>query len=312
MDLTGEKQYQVWVIIALIALAFFLTYYFQVVLESRQLYTHFFYIPIVLSCIWWKKKGLYVTATLLAILILGQVLFFQREIEADDFVRAFMIALVSLVTVFLSEALAGAKSQLQASETRYRKIFETTGTAMAILEEDTTLSLVNSEFEALSGYSKNEIEHQKSWMDFIADTDRARIRSYHDTRRIAPDRAPKTYAFTFLTRNHVQRDILATVDMIPGTRQSIASLSDITVLKQSLKRQQELQVELSTALAKALSGFIPICANCKKIRDDQDAWVPIESFLSGKTEAAFSHGICPQCAKVLYAEFLPDEQEPVL
>lgn len=62
--------------------------------------------------------------------------------------------------------------------------------------------------------------------------------------------------------------------------------------------------DLQEALAKVklLSGFLPICASCKKIRDDQGYWQQIEAYIRDHSEAEFSHGICPECAKRLYAE----------
>lgn len=306
MELPRNNRYQVVVIACLVLLSYVLAYYFQNVLKTGQIYTHFFYIPIILSCIWWQRKGLYVTGALLLMLLLGQMVYFHYEIRIDDYVRAFMLGFVSLIAVGLSEALAGAKKKLVDSEVRYRKIFETTGTAMAIIEENAVISLANGQFESLSGYLKAELEHQKRWLDFVREEEQEKISAYHHTRRSAPNSVPRQYEFKFVAKNNDERDILATVDMIPGTRQSVASFADITEFKQTLKRQSELQAELATALAKVLSGFIPICANCKKIRDEHNHWIQIESFLSEKTAAAFSHGICPQCAQKLYSEFLPD------
>ena len=60
--------------------------------------------------------------------------------------------------------------------------------------------------------------------------------------------------------------------------------------------------ELREALAqiKTLRGIVPICASCKKIRDDQGYWSQVESYVSSHSEAQFSHGICPECASQLY------------
>ena len=62
--------------------------------------------------------------------------------------------------------------------------------------------------------------------------------------------------------------------------------------------------ELKDALAKVkkLSGLIPICASCKKIRDDNGYWSQIESYIRSRSEAKFSHGICPECAEKLYPD----------
>lgn len=71
------------------------------------------------------------------------------------------------------------------------------------------------------------------------------------------------------------------------------------------KELQDKNTQLQEALdnIKTLKGFIPICANCKKIRDDAGFWNQIEIYVSNHTEAEFSHGICPDCAQELYPEF---------
>jgi len=65
------------------------------------------------------------------------------------------------------------------------------------------------------------------------------------------------------------------------------------------KEQQKLISELQEALAeiKTLKGFIPICASCKKIRDDEGYWNQLEAYISKHTDAVLSHGICPECAE---------------
>jgi hypothetical protein len=52
---------------------------------------------------------------------------------------------------------------------------------------------------------------------------------------------------------------------------------------------------------KALSGLLPICASCKKIRDDKGYWKKIEEYIQNHSEAKFSHGICPECMNKLYS-----------
>lgn len=61
----------------------------------------------------------------------------------------------------------------------YRTIFENTCTAISIVDENTVISLVNTEFELLSGYSKEEIEGKKSWTEFVGQKDLARLKNYH-------------------------------------------------------------------------------------------------------------------------------------
>jgi hypothetical protein len=63
------------------------------------------------------------------------------------------------------------------------------------------------------------------------------------------------------------------------------------------------------ANVRILSGLLPICASCKRIRDDQGYWSQIEHYLGQHTEAEFSHGICPECASRLYPDFPLDRDE---
>jgi transcriptional regulator with GAF, ATPase, and Fis domain len=77
--------------------------------------------------------------------------------------------------------------------------------------------------------------------------------------------------------------------------------------RQVIERTSELEKtnkELKIALAeiKTLRGIIPICSNCKKIRDDQGFWQQVESYVTKRTEASFSHGICPVCVEKLYGD----------
>jgi Na+/melibiose symporter-like transporter len=79
---------------------------------------------------------------------------------------------------------------------------------------------------------------------------------------------------------------------------------EMTERKRSQIEKDHLIVELKEALRKikTLSGFLPICATCKKIRDDKGYWNQIESYIETHSEAEFSHSICPDCAKKFYPD----------
>jgi hypothetical protein len=84
----------------------------------------------------------------------------------------------------------------------------------------------------------------------------------------------------------------------------------------SQENSQELIARLRDALAKVktLSGMLPICSSCKKIRDDKGYWDQIEHYISNHSEAEFSHAICPDCARTLYPSYydrLKGKQEDV-
>lgn len=131
-----------------------------------------------------------------------------------------------------------AREALIKSERLYRSIFENTGSASIIFEDDMIISLTNSECEKLSGYSKEEVEGKKKWTEFILKDDLAKMVEYHKLRSIDPDSAPKNYEFRFLNRAGDIRHVLLTVDVIPGTKKRVASLLDITKRK---KAEDELK-----------------------------------------------------------------------
>jgi len=82
---------------------------------------------------------------------------------------------------------------------------------------------------------------------------------------------------------------------------------DITERKKVEAERTELIAHLNETLSKVktLSGLLPICASCKKIRDDHGYWQKLETFVREHSEAEFSHSICPDCMKLLYPEFAP-------
>ena len=87
--------------------------------------------------------------------------------------------------------------------------------------------------------------------------------------------------------------------------------NEIASRKQSEKATRLESDKLRDALAKVkvLSGMVPICATCKKIRDDQGYWKQIESYIRDHSEMQFSHGICPDCLKLHYPEYDEDGVE---
>ena len=100
-----------------------------------------------------------------------------------------------------------------------------------------------------------------------------------------------------------------------------ARTNDLKIANENLKKEnvtrkkaeedkETLIAELQEALkkVKTLSGFIPICSSCKKIRDDKGFWNQLESYVKEHSDAEFTHGICPDCTKKLYGRFHRDDE----
>nr|WP_320161660.1 PAS domain S-box protein [uncultured Methanoregula sp.] len=117
---------------------------------------------------------------------------------------------------------------LKASEERYRTVFETTGTSTILFEENTVISLVNAEFERLSGYSKEEIEGKMSWTGFVYPEDRDRVIAQYPKMRDRRESSAQHYEFRFRTRTGDVRTLDLFIGAIPGTTRFVASMVDIT------------------------------------------------------------------------------------
>lgn len=72
--------------------------------------------------------------------------------------------------------------------------------------------------------------------------------------------------------------------------------------------EENLRLELALKEIKTLSGLIPICASCKKIRNDQGYWQQVETYFKEHSKAKFSHSVCPDCVKILYPEYEPEKK----
>ncbi|MFC2166014.1 PAS domain S-box protein [Acidobacteriota bacterium] len=144
---------------------------------------------------------------------------------------------------------------LRESEERYRSVFENTGAATVIIDKDKTISMANTQFEQLSGYSKEEVEAKKKWTEFVASEDLKRMKLYHTLRRKDETSAPTEYEFKFIDRKGNAKDIYCKIGMIPGTTRSVASWMDITNRKEAEKALQESEQGIRDLVENSLIGI---------------------------------------------------------
>ncbi len=183
--------------------------------------------------------------------------YFEKNMAAGQnmavFITMGIILLISLCTQLLINSINRSKhalteanetleikvkertAELRDSEMKYRTIFENTGAATVILENDMTISLANSEFVSISGFEKNKIENKKSWLNFIDDkTHRKLLNEYNKlTDKNGGHEESKNFECEFFDKNNNKKVILCTLASIPGTDNSVASLTDITELKKA-------------------------------------------------------------------------------
>jgi len=216
------------------------------------------------------------------------------------------------------------EAALKESEEEYRTIFDNAGTAIILVDKDMKVSMVNAEFERLIGMGREEIEGELSVGDFVYAADVEKVKEYHWLRRLAPESPPKEYELRIVNKTGHIRDVHVTVALMPGGDRSLAAFSDVTTIKrtqETLREQKDLLNkanmvleskvnELKKALQhiKKLEGLVPICAACKKMfsggegEDQEGEWVPLERYISERSGASFTHGLCPECVNRLYAD----------
>jgi DNA-binding response OmpR family regulator len=95
---------------------------------------------------------------------------------------------------------------------------------------------------------------------------------------------------------------LGAVDYVPKPFNPLTVKARVHTHIKLHRTLQELQSALKDI--RTLSGFIPICASCKKVRDDEGFWNQVETYIADRSEAQFSHGICPECRDELYPNVL--------
>ncbi len=172
---------------------------------------------------------------------------------------------------------------------------------------DGTILSWNSGAERIYGYSAGEVRgssililippHQPEELPQIFERIRKGERiERHETVRIRKDGTAINVSLTYSPIKDEEGHVIG-----------VSSIErDITARKREENERLKLIRELTDALAKikTLRGLLPICASCKKIRDDRGYWQKVESYISSHTGAEFTHGICPECMRRLYPEYI--------
>lgn len=146
------------------------------------------------------------------------------------------------------------EEELRGAKERYRVIFEHTLTPLCVIEDDKTISFVNTEFETLSGYSREELVGKK-WIDLIAEGDLELMRNYCDERRKGG--AAACCFFKLVSREGAIKYVNARIEPVPREKRCIASLLDITELKQKENKLRET-CERLTELDKMKREFLSV------------------------------------------------------
>ena len=153
------ESFKIIVILILLAISVFLTYYFHFILGSGTIFTHIFYFPIILAAIWWKRKSLIIPLFLAVILIVSYYLAPNINYPvSDDIFRVFIFIAVGMVVVVLSEEIEQKDIKLRESEEKFRSVANSAVDGIITTDTDGNIVLFNQSLKNIFGYDIDEIK----------------------------------------------------------------------------------------------------------------------------------------------------------
>ncbi|MDH4231674.1 MAG: DUF3365 domain-containing protein [Nitrospirota bacterium] len=196
-----------------------------------------------------------------------------------------------------------------------QKYLDIAGVMFLVINADQTVGLINKKGCEILGYDEKEIAG-KNWFDhFLPERVRSRAKAVFEKIIAGDSESPEFLEDSILTRNGEERIIewhtTALTDDAGNVIATLSSGTDITSRKLMEEEREKMLSELQESMSriKVLSGLLPICASCKKIRDDKGYWNMLEVYIRDHSEAEFSHGLCPDCVRILYPGYRKDNRE---
>lgn len=205
------------------------------------------------------------------------------------------------ITIELSLYVAELDVQRRRAEKLISTILDSSIDGFWLIDMEGNILEINESYCRLMGYKAEELTGMNI-RDLIIEESPEKTADY-----IQQTRLKRSHQFETRHRRRdgvvVDLEVSATFAQVDGGR-IFTFFRDITERKQAEKERNQLIEKLQNALAeiKTLQGLIPICANCKKVRNDEGYWLQIEKYIQERSDVKFSHSICPACAKKLYPD----------
>ncbi len=229
------------------------------------------------------------------------VIFNKSPVVNDDGSVTGLIGIITDITQRKNE-----EEILKISEEKFKKLSSSANDAIIQMNHKGEIVFWNPAAEKIFGYSKGEV-HGKNLHKLLVPE-----RYFNDFQSgieifkesgLGNVIGKKTEVFA-LRKDGSEFEIELSISSfkVHGTWNAVGIIRDISLRKAIEKEKEILLNNLKNALneIKTLKGIVPICANCKKIRDDEGYWNHLEVYIQNHSQAEFSHGICPDCANELY------------
>ncbi len=196
-----------------------------------------------------------------------------------------------------------AENELLESEEKFRVLFENSKDSNYISTIEGNIVEANRSFLNLFNYELEDLPNLRVQDIYINPNHRSEF-----IQEVEKYGFVKDFEVTLRNKNRNEIDCQITSTVRHSGDGTIigyqGTIRDVTEIKRRQIEREKLIAELQDALAevKTLSGLLPICSHCKKIRDDKGYWTQIESYIHEHSEAEFSHSICQECAKKYYPD----------
>jgi PAS domain S-box-containing protein len=199
-------------------------------------------------------------------------------------------------------ALKSSEEAVRLSERRFRGIVETAHEGIVALDDQGRILFANRRMAEMIGCRIDELIG-RSYRDFVDEAERARADELFG-RHLQGSREQNDIRLRRRDGSDLWIIVSGSPTLEEGGRRTgaLVMVTDISDRKRMEVERETLIKGLREALAnvKTLSGLLPICASCKKIRDGRGNWHPLESFISRHSDAEFTHGYCPECLKRIH------------
>lgn len=272
---------------------------------TGALISSFIFHPFVMIIGHFMKESLWVHGhSVLDIILLETLLAFSQKMLPWSLSFAILGALIGL----LYGRSKQANKALQDSEVRFRSVAQSATDAITSINTTGEIVFWNRAAQKLFGYTENEIigqpltvlmperyrEAHRKGVERLVSTGEARVLG-------------RTSELHGITKDGLEFPLELSLAAWKVGEETFYTgiIRDISVRRRLEQEQEDLILEVKDALAKVktLSGLLPICAHCKNVRDDKGYWDKIEAYIHKHSDAEFSHGICPECAKKYYPDF---------
>ena len=239
--------------------------------------------------------------------VVGVLALFSKQVispEEDALIENLAVTTAQIIQT------ATAEEALRESEEKYRVLFESSRDAIMTLAPPTWL-FTSANPATIALFKVRDEAEFVSFGPWQLSPERQPDGKPSDEKAKEMIETAMRNGFHFFEWTHCQSDgtpfpaeVLLTRMEQRGQMFLQATVRDFTERKQAEEQREELISDLQKALSevKTLRGFLPICSYCKNVRDDKGYWSKIESYIHKHSDAEFSHGICPECAKKHYPD----------